>query len=83
MKRALTIIAILIALGSVGIWTTLGANRGWTKTQAAVKSVDDVTGIEGISYQKRFQPGLDFLAAGLLVAGGIAGVSVFVRSKSN
>jgi len=28
-----------------------------------VKTLDPVTGIEGISYQKKFLPGVDFLGA--------------------
>jgi hypothetical protein len=46
-----------------------------------VKKVDDVTGIEGIEYQRRFVPGLDFLGAAALGAGILAGVSCLFRNK--
>ena len=83
MKRLLKIIALLIALATIAIWAAGGANCGWTKTSRAVKTVDEVTGIEGISYEKKFLPGLEFLGAGLLGAGILAGASIFIRSKSH
>lgn len=83
MKRALQIVAAFVALGMVITWAGLGASRGWTKTEKAVKTVDEVTGIEGITYQKGFWPGVDFLGAGLIGAGVLAGVSFLFRSKSN
>jgi len=60
MKRALRIIALLVVLVAVAVWLATGANRGWTKTSVPVKTLDEVTGIEGISYQKKFLPGVDF-----------------------
>ena len=82
MKRSLQILAAVIALATIVTWAALGADRGWTKTKRAVKTADEVTGIEGITYEKQFRPGLDFLGAGLLGAGVLAGASLFVRSKS-
>ena len=79
MKRTLQILALGVALGGVITWAATGANRGWTKTSVAVKTLDDVTGIEGITYRKQFLPGVDFLGA---VAGGaalLAGASCFFR----
>ena len=83
MKRSLQILAAVIALATVVTWAALGADRGWTKTSHTLKTVDEVTGIEGITYEKKFLPGLDFLGAGLLGAGVLAGASLLVRSKSN
>lgn len=82
MKSALRTLAVIVALVTVLTWGALGTNRGWTKTEAEVKTMDEITGIEGITYEKKFQPGLDFLGAGLLAAGVLAGASLFVRSKS-
>jgi hypothetical protein len=62
-------------------WLSLGANRGWTRTLVAVKTVDEVTGIEGITYRKQFVPGLDLLAGALLGAGVLAGASLFFRNQ--
>lgn len=83
MKRGLQILAAIVALGVVATWAGLGAGRGWTKTERQIKTTDEVTGLEGISYQKGFWPGVDFLGAGLVGAGVLAGVSFLFRSKSN
>ena len=64
----------LLAAGVAGWWVA-GANRGWTKTSVPVKTTDEVTGLEGIAYQKRFLPGVDFLAVVVGAAGALAGVS--------
>ena len=82
MKRSLRTFAVILALATVGTWALLGANLGWTKTSRAVKTLDEVTGIEAIGYEKKFLPGVDFLGAGLLAAGILAGSSLFARSKS-
>ena len=79
MKRALQILALAVAFASVLFWLAAGAQRGWTKTSTPVKSVDEVTGIEGITYKKQFVPGLDFLGAALLGAGFLAGASLIFR----
>jgi hypothetical protein len=65
MKKTLRIIAVLVALLAAGYWFVTGANLGWTKTQVAVKTADEVTGIEGFSYEKKFVPGVDFMTAGI------------------
>ena len=84
MKKLLRSLAIIVALAAAVVWVATGANRGWTKTSVPVKTLDDVTGIEGISYQKKFLPGVDFLGAALAGAGLLAGTSLFFRKpKSN
>lgn len=79
MKKTLQLLAVLVLLAAGTAWLATGANRGWTKTSIAVKTLDPVTEIEGITYQKKFLPGVDFLGA----AGGgavlLAGASFFFR----
>jgi hypothetical protein len=82
MKRVLQILALAVAFAAVSFWLAAGAQRGWTKTAIPIKSVDEVTGIEGITYKKRFVPGLDFLGASLLGAGILAGASLIFRNKN-
>ena len=79
MKKTLRLLALLVFVGALVTWLATGANRGWTKTSEPVKTMDEVTGIEGITYQKRFAPGLDFLGAALLGAGILTGVSFLFR----
>ena len=84
MKTLLRSLALVIALAAAAVWVATGANRGWTKTSVPVKTLDDVTGIEGISYQKKFLPGVDFLGAAALAAGLLAGTSLFFgKPKTN
>jgi len=82
MKKLLRIIAVAVALLATATWLVTGANRGWTKTSVEKKTVDEVTGLEGITYEKRFVPGLDLLGGALLGAGLIASVSFLFRNKS-
>ncbi len=83
MKKILHVIALILVLGSVIFWAAAGANRGWTKTSVPKKTLDEVTGIEGVTYEKHFVPGVDFLAAAFLCAGILAGISFLLRTKSN
>jgi hypothetical protein len=59
-----------------------GANRAWTKTSVEVKTLDPVTGIEGITYQPKFLPGVDFLGAAGGIAAVLAGSSLLFRDKN-
>ena len=81
MKRILQILAVLVLLATGATWLVTGANRGWTKTSVAVKTVDPVTEIEGITYEKKFLPGVDFLGGAVAVAAVLAGASFFFRNK--
>lgn len=83
MKRILQILAVAVALAAAITWAATGANRGWTKTEIAVKTLDPVTEIEGISYRKKFQPGVDFLGAAFGGAALLFGVSLFFRKPKN
>ena len=87
MRRLLLISGGVLVSVAMLMWLATGANRGWTKTSIPVKVVDEVTGLEGIHYQQRFVPGLDFLAAAGLGGVVLAGASLFFRkhqqNKSN
>jgi len=82
MKRIFRIVALLIVLAATGFWLTAGANRGWTKTKVLKKTLDEVTGIEGITYENRFEPGIDFLGAAAIGAGLLTGMSFLLRNKN-
>ena len=76
-------LALVVALGGVVTWAATGANRAWTKTEVQIKTLDEVTGIEGITYQKKLQPGVDFLGAAFGGAALLAGASLFFRKSNN
>lgn len=83
MTRALNIFGILVVISSAAVWLALGANRGWTKTSAPVKTVDEITGIEAITYEDRFQPGLDFLGGGVVIGGALVGLAFLTSVTKN
>jgi hypothetical protein len=82
VKKILRLLAATLIIGTLGYWAATGANRGWTKTSVPKKTLDEITGIEGVSYEKKFVPGADFLACAVAAAGVLALVSFFFRSKN-
>lgn len=82
MQKLLRLLAGLVFVAAFVTWVATGANRGWTKTSEAVKILDEVTGIEGITYHPRFAPGLDFLGAALFSTAVMAGVSLLFQKTT-
>ena len=74
--------AVLVLLVAGITWLATGANRGWTKTSVVVKTLDPVTGIEGITYREKFLPGVDCLGGSALLAGVLGAASLFFRKKN-
>lgn len=82
MKKALQALAALVALVAVATWLATGAHRGWSKTSVQKMTVDEVTGIESPSYEKKFVAGVDFLGAALIGAAVLGGASLFFRKRT-
>ena len=57
------ILALLVLLAAVAFWAARGANLGWTVNNIRHETPDPVTGLSGVTYEKGFIPGWDFLAA--------------------
>ena len=66
---------------TLGVWLLQGANTGWSRTSFPVEKTDEVTGLTYREYERRFQPGVDFLAVGLFMAAGLGGVSWFAGRR--
>lgn len=81
MKTVLRLASLFVALITGALWFFGGMNTGWTKTSQAVKTIDEVTGLEGVTWETHFLPGLDFLGAGLLLALVLVAASLFVRKS--
>jgi hypothetical protein len=79
VRKAWRVAGLCCAVMSVIVWLALGANRGWTKTTHTHMEKDPVTEIEYPRVEKKFSPGVEFLAGGLLLSVALAGVSLFVR----
>lgn len=82
LKRMLPWVTCLLLIGAIAFWVLAGANRGWTKTSVAKKTMDEVTGVEAVTYEQKFVPGLDFLAGCLLGAVVLAGISFLIKNKT-
>jgi hypothetical protein len=82
MRLALRLLAVLVIAGTLAWWAATGAHRGWSKDSVEVRTLDEITGIEQITYDDRFVPGVDTLAISGAVAAAMAGLSfVFGRRR--
>ena len=79
--RRLRVLAGLLLAGAAAAWLLAGANRGWTKTSVPRPLLDEVTGIQGVAYERRFVPGVDFLGLAALASGLLAGTSLLFRNR--
>ena len=82
MRKTFQAAAALIAVSAIATWLATGAHRGWSKTSVAKMTVDEVTGIESPSYEKKFVAGVDFLGAALIGAAVLGGASLFFRKRT-
>ena len=82
MRRNLRVLAVVLVVLCIAGWILLGANRGWTRTTRTRIEKDPVTEIEFPKIEKHFSPGVDWLAAALLVSAGLAGSSFLFQNKS-
>ncbi len=77
----LRLAAVIISLASITAWMAGGSHRGWTQTQVEETHQDEFTGIEYPVYREAFVPGLELLAAGLLLSGSLGAVSL-IKQRS-
>lgn len=82
VRLGLRVTATLLLLGVVGFWAAKGAHTGWSMNQVPVKQTDEITGIEFVTYEKRFVPGVEFLGGGAGLAAGLFAVSLLFKRKS-
>lgn len=81
--KSLRILALLIVIGAVGFWVSKGAHTGWSQNKVPSKQVDDITGIEYITYEDRFVPGVEWLGTGLGLGAAFFAASFFFRSRKS
>jgi len=83
MKLFLRLAGLAIAVVTLALWFFGGMNRGWTKTSVMVERPDPVIPeLTQRTWERRFLPGLEFLAGGLLLGGALAASAYLVRGPS-
>lgn len=82
IRAGLRMLAVGALVATLGFWAAKGAHTGWTQNQVPMKQTDEVTGIEYVTYEKRYVPGVDFLGLGGSLAAGLFVVSFLVQRKT-
>jgi len=75
VRTKLRLLGFAVAFVGVAFWFFGGPHFGWTKTTVEVWKVDPVTEIKFPEIEKRFIPGVDFLAACLIAGGALSALS--------
>jgi hypothetical protein len=83
LRRGLRLAALVVLAAAAGFWAAKGGHRGWSMDQVPVKQTDEVTGLEYVTYEDRYVPGVDFLGLAGGLAAGLFAVSFFVQRKSS
>ena len=81
-RLILRIVAVIVLVATVGFWAAKGAHTGWSQNQVPVKQTDEITGIDYVTYEKRFVPGIEFLGGGAGLATGLFVVSLLFKRKT-
>jgi hypothetical protein len=81
LRASARVLALLLLLATIGFWAAKGAHRGWSQHRVPVQKTDEVTGIVFTEYEARFVPGVEVLAAGLVLATAIFGATFLLRSS--
>jgi hypothetical protein len=82
MRKKLRLASLFLALIVLGFWFFKGHNTRWTKNTVTTFVRDPVTGIDGPVEERKFVPGVDFLAIGLGLAALQFGSSFFIRKDA-
>lgn len=82
MRTTFRIIAALVLLAALVWWWRAGSHTGWTKASVQVWKYDEITEISYPETEKRFVPGVDFLAASAAGAAILVGASLLFRRKT-
>ncbi|CAM3130036.1 hypothetical protein [Rariglobus hedericola] len=76
----LRMLAGFFAMFSFAFWAAAGWNLGWTKTQIPMKQIDEVTGIEFVTYKDHFMPGVELFGPALFLCLVLFAIT-FIRRK--
>jgi hypothetical protein len=77
IRKVLLVSGLLVAGGTTAFWAAKGAHRGWSQHRVPHKQIDEVTGLEQITYEDRYVPGIEVLAGGVGLGVALAALSLF------
>ncbi|MBI5690138.1 MAG: hypothetical protein HZC55_08555 [Verrucomicrobia bacterium] len=81
LPRLLRGAALVVGLAASGGWLATGAHLGWTQTSVVQLQRDEITGIDFPVRRAAFVAGVEVLAAGLLLAGGLGATALFLDRR--
>lgn len=81
LRLATRWLALVVLAGTVIFWGVKGGHRGWSQDRVPIPQIDEITGIEYVTYEERFVPGVDFLAGGIGTALALFAISFLFRPK--
>jgi hypothetical protein len=83
LRRLARLLGLAVLLGTGVFWAAKGAHTGWSQNRVPHRQVDEITGIEYVTYEDRFVPGVEVLAAGLGLAAGLFALSFFFNRNQS
>jgi len=81
VKLTLRLVAAFCLVFGIVYWSGKGAHIGWSMDRVPTAQVDEITGIEFITYEERFVPGIEWLGGAVGLAVLSFGLSFFFRNK--
>jgi hypothetical protein len=76
---ALSGLSVFVGLGW---WAMTGARLGWSMNRVPVAQIDEITGIEYVTYDDRFVPGVEIAGGFLLLSLVFLAFALFPFGKS-
>jgi len=80
-RLCLRLVAAFCLVFGIVYWSGKGAHTGWSMDRVPTTQVDEITGIEFITYEDRFVPGIEWLGGAVGLAVLSFGLSFFFRNK--
>lgn len=71
---------VILALAVFSYWYAAGQNTGWTQNRVAITQTEELTGIDYVTYEDRFVPGIEALVVGVAFGLALSAIT-FVRRK--
>jgi len=81
IRLILRLVAAFCLVFGIVYWSGKGAHTGWSMDRVPSPQVDEITGIEFVTYEERFVPGIEWLGGAIGLATLSFGLSFFFRTK--